>query len=214
MRARRKLSKTRRRIRKYIVVTLSLILVLICFFEFSVKRQLTSVLIVEMKKIIETSVAQAVEDFCEANPGIFEGLAKLHFSSSGVQAISTDSKRVNLIKTRISLLSQEYIDASARENGVSVPLGELTGLVLFYDLGPSLRFSVSSKQAVSCELKSSFESAGINQTVHHMTLCVQTEVSVYNPYRIKEPIESATSYEIAQTVIAGTVPSYSGVVTY
>ncbi|MBQ3417211.1 MAG: sporulation protein YunB [Ruminococcus sp.] len=187
---------------------------MVFLFEFSLKRQFTAVLITEMKKAVELSVSQAVEDFFSQNQGIADDLAELHFSSSGVQAISTDAKRINLIKTGVSRLSQEYIDKETRENGIDIPLGELTGLTLLYDVGPVIRLSISSKQAVHCELISSFESAGINQTLHHITLSVETEVTVYNPYRIRQPIETETSYEVAQTVIVGTVPSYSGVVTY
>ncbi|MBQ6153129.1 MAG: sporulation protein YunB [Ruminococcus sp.] len=214
MRCRRKLSKTQRKIRKYISIFISLILIAVFLFEFSVKRQLTAVLITQLKMLIETSVTQAVEDFFSQNQGVTDDLAELHYSSSGVQAISTDSEKINKIKAGVSSLSQDYIDTAAQQDGVDIPLGELTGLVLFSQAGPSIHLSISSKQVVKCVLQSSFESAGINQTIHHITLNVETEVTVYNPYRIREPIETETSYEIAQTVIVGSVPSYSGVVTY
>ena len=214
MRCRRKRSKTQRRVRRYIFVFISLILTAIFLFEFSVKRQFTAVLITQLSRIVETSVTQAVEDFFSKNQGITDGLAELHFSASGVDAISTDSEKINKIKTGVSRLSQEYIDMSARKDGVDIPLGELTGLVLLCEVGPSIHLCIGSKQVVKCTLVSSFESAGINQTIHHITLNVETEVTVYNPYRIREPIENTTSYEVAQTVIVGSVPSYSGVVTY
>lgn len=214
MRCRRKISKTRRKIRKYILIFISLCLIALFLFEFSVRKQMTAVIAEEMKKVIETSVTQAAEDFFSENSGLTDDLAKLHMSSSGVQAISTDSEKINKIKTGVSRLSQEYIDQSAYEDGVDIPMGELTGLVLFCEVGPVIHLSVSSKQVVKCELQSTFESAGINQTIHHITLNVETEVTVYNPYRIREPIENTTSYEVAQTVIVGSVPSYSGVVTY
>ena len=214
MRCRRRISKTRRRVRKYIFISVSLLLITVFLFEFSLKRQFTAVLITEMKKVVELSVSQAVEDFFSQNQGIADDLAELHFSSSGVQAISTDSKRINLIKTGVSRLSQEYIDKEARQSGIDISLGELTDLTLLYDVGPVIHLNIGSKQAVQCELISSFESAGINQTIHHITISVETEVTVYNPYRIRQPIKTATSYEIAQTVIVGSVPSYSGVVTY
>ncbi|MBR0303975.1 MAG: hypothetical protein IJQ80_09000, partial [Clostridia bacterium] len=103
-------------------------MIAVFLFEFSVKRQLTAVLITQLKMLIETSVTQAVEDFFSQNQGVTDDLAELHYSSSGVQAISTDSEKINKIKAGVSSLSQDYIDTAAQQDGVDIPLGELTGL--------------------------------------------------------------------------------------
>lgn len=214
MRCRRRISKTRRRIRRILWLSVTIILIAVFLFEISVKRQFTAALITQMKELTQVAVTQAAEDFFSQNPGITEDLAELHFSSSGVQAISTDAEKINKIKTGVSSLSQEYINTSASENGIDIPVGELTGLTLFSQAGPNIHLSVGSKQVIQCEIQSEFDSAGINQTIHHIILNVKAQITIYNPYRIRQPIECETAYEIAQTVIVGTVPSYSGVVRY
>ena len=212
--SRKKPSKLRRRIRKIILSVILMIGVLVFLFEFSVKRQLAAVIIEKMKEIVEVSVAEAVEDFLTDHRELTEELSDLHISSSGVEAITTDSYKINLLKTGISHLSQQYIDRSASENGIDVPLLSLSGLVILSECGPNIHLKVGSQQTIHCDLTSTFSSGGINQTVHHISLIVSSEVTVYNPYRIKEIIKSETSFEIAQSVIVGSVPSYSGVVTY
>ncbi len=207
--SRKKPSKLRRRIRKIILSVILMIGVLVFLFEFSVKRQLAAVIIE-----VEVSVAEAVEDFLTDHRELTEELSDLHISSSGVEAITTDSYKINLLKTGISHLSQQYIDRSASENGIDVPLLSLSGLVILSECGPNIHLKVGSQQTIHCDLTSTFSSGGINQTVHHISLIVSSEVTVYNPYRIKEIIKSETSFEIAQSVIVGSVPSYSGVVTY
>ena len=57
-------------------------------------------------------------------------------------------------------------------------------------------------------------SAGINQTVHHITVTVYVDLLIYGPIRVGETVSTESAFEIAQTVIVGTVPSYSGVVSY
>ena len=93
-------------------------------------------------------------------------------------------------------------------------MGNFSGLVFLSNFGPDIPFSVESSQTVSCEFQSTFESAGINQTVHHITITVTVELLIYSPFRIGETVTTQSSFEIAQTVIVGTVPSYSGVVGY
>ena len=186
----------------------------VILFECSVKKYMTGIITEEMKKTAQTCVNRAVEDYLSENGDIVKDIADIRFSSSGVEAISADAEKINRFKTGISTLSQQYIDEEARKAGVDIPLGELTGLVLLYDFGPSIHLSIGSKQVVACTLQSTFESGGINQTVHHIMLRVHTEMSVYNPYRLSEIVECDCDFEIAQTVIVGSVPSYSGIVTY
>lgn len=193
---------------------LSLALSLLILFEVGVKRQLTSLITEELRRLSEVAVIDAVDTLLDEDPHLFDHLITLHDTAGAVQAITTDPASINRIKTSISRLAQQNLDSSCRSDGVEVPLGGLTGLVLLADTGPRIHLRVDSRQTVRCAFKSTFESAGINQTLHHILLNAHTEITVYNPYRIGGTIECDTSFEIAQTVIVGSVPSYSGVVTY
>jgi sporulation protein YunB len=173
------------------------------------------VIITGMKSAAETAVNRAVGDFLSENPDAGQRLAKVITSESGtVSAITTDPAAVNFVKTEVSARAQKIIDQLAREEGLSVPIGSFTGLAFLSAAGPQVRMAVESRSTVSCRFKSSFDSAGINQTVHHVVLVVNVAITVVNPFRIKEAIAIASDYEIAQTVIVGSVPSYSGVITY
>lgn len=216
MRARQKLSKTRKKIRKWIAVTLLLAMCLTCWFEFQTKIQLTAVIVEELEKISETAVNRAVQDFLTGNADIAENLLTIHYSDAGeVRAISTNAAYINRAKTAITELSQRYIDALSAENGIAVPLGSLSGVVFLSSVGPDVRLDVESKQTVRCAFESTFESTGLNQTIHHISLTVTTDITVYNPFRIYDPIIGETDFEIAQTVIVGSIPSaYGGYLTY
>lgn len=206
---RKKLSPTRRKIRKYIAVFLTLLILFTVYFELAVKHQLRDVIIRDMQTLSEESITEAVDAFLSENAEAGEKLCDIIYDNGSVAAISTDAAYVNEVKTYITEHAQENIDRLSHTQGVTTRLGNFTGLVFLSNLGPELSFAVDSSQTVSCEFQSSFESAGINQTVHHITITVTVDLLIYSPFKISETVSTESTFEIAQTVIVGSVPSYS-----
>ena len=215
MLCRRKLSARRRRVRRYICVVLAVILLFLVYFEVAVKVQLTDVIRTELCTAAQQSLNRAVADFLEDHGDVGERLTQLRFGEGGaVAAVTTDPAYINFVKADIGERAQALIDALTRDQGISIPIGSFTGLVFLNSFGPEISLSVESRQTVSCTFMSTFESAGINQTLHHIALNVEVSITVYHPFRIYRPVKITSDYEIAQTVIVGSVPSYGGVVTY
>lgn len=214
MLCRKKLSPVRRKLRKYTAVLLSLLILLDVYVELAVKHQLRDVIIRDMQTLSEQAVTMAVDDYLANHADTANRMCDITYDNGSVAAISTNSAFVNSAKTYITEYAQEYIDALSYTQGISVRLGTFTGLVFLSNIGPDISFSVDSTQTVSCEFQSSFESAGVNQTIHHITITVYVDLLIYGPIRIGETVSTESSFEIAQTVIVGAVPSYSGVVTY
>ena len=211
---RKKPGPVRRRVRKTIAVLLSLLILFTAYFELVVKAQLRDVIIRGMQTLSEQSVNQAVEEYLSEHADIGEKLCDIVYDSGYVAAISLNASSVNAVKTAITARAQSIIDDESRTQGVYVKLGNFSGIVFLSNVGPDIHFTVDSTQTVSCEFNSSFESAGINQTIHHITITVTVDLLIYSPFHIGETVTTSSTYEIAQTVIVGTVPSYGGVVTY
>ena len=211
---RKKLSPVRRKIRKTIAVFLSFLILFTVYFEIAVKHQLRDIIIRDMQTLSEQAVTMAVDDLLAEYSGREVKTCDITYDNGSVAAITTDASYINSVKTFITTRAQERIDALSRQQGVSIRLGNFSGLVFLSDIGPDIPFSVDSSQTVSCEFRSSFESAGVNQTVHHITITVYVDLLIYSPFRVDETVGTESTFEIAQTVIVGTVPSYSGVVSY
>lgn len=211
---RKKCSPVRRRIRKYTAVFLSVFIVLTIYFELAVKAQLRDVIIRDMQTLSEQAVTAAVEDYLTENADAGEKMCDVVYDGGSVAAIATDTACVNSAKTFITARAQEHIDELSRTQGVSACLGNFTGLVFLSSFGPEITFPVDSARTVSCEFASRFEGAGVNQTVHHITITVYVDLLIYSPFRIGETVSTESTFEIAQTVIVGSVPSYSGFVSY
>lgn len=214
MLSRRKPSARRRRIGRILRRVLAAGLIAVIYFEAAVRVQLGEVIRTEMRTLAQSAVNAAVSGFLTENTDIGEKLTSLTFGENGsVTALTTDPACVNYVKADISERAQRGIDALAHDEGIEVPLGSFTGVILLNRVGPPIRLDIECSQAVSCRFQSTFESAGINQTLHHIALVVDVDITVYHPFRIRS-IHISTDYEIAQTVIIGSVPTYGGVVTY
>lgn len=215
MLCRTKPSPIRRRVRRWSMRIVAVILLSVLYFEVAVRVQLSEVIRAGVRALALSCVNTAVSDFLAENPEAGERLTKMIIGENGtVSALTTDSAYINYVKTRIAARAQEEIDACAGSRGVSAPLGSFTGLMFLSDLGPEVTLTVGSRSSVWCTFTSAFESAGINQTLHHISLSVQVDTAVNHPFRIRKGVTVTSDYEIAQTVIVGTVPSYGGVVTY
>lgn len=215
MLCRKKPSAVRRRVRRYLLRALVVLLLLLLYFEVAVRVQLGGVICAECKTLAQQAVNTAVLDFLSEHPDIGESLTQFCFSDSGsVTAMKTSPDEINTIKAQIGDRAQNSLDALARDRGVAVPLGSFTGLAFLDRIGPAVKLTIDGRSTVACSFTSAFESAGINQTLHHITLHVSVDMAVYSPFPIREGVQIASDFEIAQTVIVGSVPSYSGVVTY
>lgn len=210
MLCRKKPSVRRRKIRRVFYTILTVILILSVYLEFSVKSQLTDVITVGMKTVAQRAVNATVTEYLAAHPAIGEKLTAPRYGENGtVTAITCDPAAVNALKAEVSEHAQNRIEALAAGEGLSIPLGSFSGFFLLADLGPAIKLKIDSRQTVSCSLKSTFTSAGINQTLHHVILVADVEMVVYNPFRLRRTIRTSADFEIAQTVIVGSVPSYT-----
>lgn len=88
---------------------------------------------------------------------------------------------------------------------LSVPMGNLTGIVLFSAKGPSVRVRVQSIGGVTAKYRSEFTSAGLNQTKHSIYLDLSITVYLLIPGKIV-PVEVVEQVCVAETVIVGQVP--------
>lgn len=208
-------SARRRRIRRVIYITLAGIILLSFYLEFAVKRQLEDAMAAQMKTLAQRAMNSAVTEFIAENPDIGERLTEPHYNDNGmVTSVTSNPTDINYLKATVATMAQDKMEAICANEGVSVALGSFTGFAFFMTLGPYVRLDIGCRQTVTCSLKSTFESAGVNQSLHHVILTVEADIVVYNPFNIRRAIHTSADFEIAQTVIVGSVPHYSGLVTY
>ena len=74
--------------------------------------------------------------------------------------------------------------------------------------GPDIKIRICPAEKITVRLKSSFDSAGINQTAHRISAVVTAEVRSSLPiYSFETEVEF--EFLLAETIIIGEVPDYS-----
>lgn len=147
-----------------------------------------------------------------------EAIAEVMASSttySDLMNVSTDSfgritmleanaLTMNDIASRAALAAQKKLDKVA-EQGVSIPLGSALGISLFSGSGPQIRVSVVPVGSVTTRFVTSFETAGINQTRHEISLEASVLMRIVIPTGA-DSVSVSTYVPIAESIIVGDVP--------
>ena len=121
-----------------------------------------------------------------------------------VSLLTADAGKLNLLAADCAAAAQRRIQ-DLGEHGVSVPLGTLSGVPLLAGLGPRLSFRFTPVGMVQSSFHSEFRSAGINQTLHRITLQLTGTVRVVLPGR-SYSVTVLTQAPVAENVIVGDVP--------
>lgn len=126
-----------------------------------------------------------------------DGLGKVTALTSNTAANSRFKRQVAEAVTR----QLTTLDSDA----LSVPLGTLTGQPLLSGKGPSVRVRVDSVGEVTADYTNSFTAAGVNQTLHRVSLDITATIYLFLPGKIL-PVSVSSSVCVAETVIVGETP--------
>ncbi|MCR5652438.1 MAG: sporulation protein YunB [Ruminococcus sp.] len=160
----------------------------------------------QSKTISSNIIAEKIEKIQSEIGYTYSDLAKIKYSKNGqVKTISENTVNVNRFKSEATRAIQAELDKKTVYS-FKIPLGSFTGITFLSTLGPEIEISFILTGSVNCKLKSTFESGGVNQTVHHIRLIVSTDIITLSP-EYSERNTYTTDYDIAQTVIIGQTPS-------
>lgn len=160
----------------------------------------------QSKTISADIISKTIENVQNKVGYTYSDLAKINYNGEGkVTSISENSFYVNKLKSRVTREIQKELDKN-KTYSFKLPLGSFTDITMLSTLGPDIEISFILTGNVRCRLKSTFESGGVNQTIHHITLIVTTDIITISP-EYSEENTYTSDFEIAQTVIVGETPS-------
>ena len=122
--------------------------------------------------------------------------------------------RITALKTNMGLVNRLKTDTLNRINDeimaldsdhIGIPLGSLILPELLAGTGPRFNVRVLSIRNSEADFDSRFSEAGINQTLHQLTLLVSVDVAVLVLGKT-EHFTVESEVVVAETVIVGTVP--------
>lgn len=121
-----------------------------------------------------------------------------------ITALKTNMSEVNRLKTAILNLINDEILAMDTSN-MGIPLGDLFLPELLSNQGPEIPIHILSIRNSDASFESNFTQAGINQTLHQLTMEVLVDVAilVFGQTRI---FTVSAQVVVAETIIVGDVP--------
>lgn len=214
MRVKKKKSKLRRKIRKIFLIFLSLFIGIIVFFEYQAVPFQEKYVRTQARIISNNAITEAVNDVINRYNFSYKDISVINYNSEGkVTSIETNSKNINILKAELNKAVQKKIE-TVTDADVSVHIGAFTELSLLSNFGPKVTFDFTFVGSFNSEIVSTFESAGLNQTVHHIKFIVNATLITLSP-DYSDGIEYTTDFEIAQSVIAGDIPgTYANIGKY
>lgn len=164
--------------------------------------------LVSMELDNETSnlINDAVDAYLERGGLRYEDVVSLERGGDGaVAAARIDLGAVNGMKSVILRELSERLPDRVRQS-VRVPLGNVLLPALLSGRGGSLPVRVVTLRSTNAELESGFSAAGVNQTLHTLSLRVEVDLLLLTPAGLMSRQVSA-SVPIAQTILLGEVPN-------
>ena len=122
-----------------------------------------------------------------------------------VTMIITNSAEVNDLATLIATETYAIIKKKTEE-GVDIPLGAFSGIRLISGFGTPVKMKLLSVSSVKCNIVSEFQSAGINQTRHILSVDIVTEVSIITKISTKT-VSDSIRVLVYDNLIVGKVPT-------
>lgn len=198
------------------IVSLILLLSLLIFAILKVDdrlRLITTNYTKNRAKIVANAlINEAVTRYLEKNKVSYSNLVKINATAEGkVTSVEFDTVALTKLKSGIVTDVQNNIN-HCEVQVLHIPIGTLTGNQYLNNRGPTIHVEFKMSSAVYSKISSAFSSAGINQTLHKITLDIKTEIYFVMPW-YRTSGEFCTDFLLAETVIVGEVPdAYTNVI--
>lgn len=164
--------------------------------------------------LAQTQVRNATSDLINDSIDAQIDLGNVHYDrivyfekdlEGKITALKTNMAEVNRLKTAILNLVNDEILAMDTSR-LSIPLGSLVFPEAFSGRGPDIPVEIIAIRNSDGSFGSSFREAGINQTIHQITMEVMVDVSVLVMGQTEE-FTVTSQVVVAETVLVGQVPN-------
>ena len=150
--------------------------------------------------VINQAVATSFQD-----TDVFGDLISIQRDNDGnIILLTANSLQANKLARQTAIVSQQRLDQLAKEQ-IEVPFGTISGIPLFSEMGPEITITVTPIGAVNCTFTSTFESVGINQTLHRMFIQVECKMDLIIP-QMHHTMECVVPILVSESIIIGKVP--------
>ncbi|MBP3559385.1 MAG: sporulation protein YunB [Clostridia bacterium] len=183
-----------------------LICIAIIFGEFQLRPIIKNAGANALKNELTLLLNDAINKTLQSEKIVYNDFITISYNDSGkITAIITDTVFINDFKAMLSEKAAKTVGDCGDFN-ILVPWGTLFGSEIFSDRGLELIVESSTYGFAVTDIYSSFESVGVNQTLHKIYVEVILSATAYiGNYKVEQTVNSRVP--VAETVIIGDVPN-------
>lgn len=195
-------------IRKWVrccIVGFVIFLVLLGFFRVKFDGPIRSLAETQLRNATSDLINDAIDKQIETGTIEYDRIVYFEKDLDGkITALKTNMSEVNRLKTAIlNIINDEILALDTSDIGI--PLGSLFLPEFFSGRGAAIPVQILSIRNSDGAFESYFSEAGINQTLHQLTMDVSVDVSVLvlgktNSFTVNSQVV------VAETIIVGSVP--------
>ena len=200
-----KLGDFKRIIATFIMIFIMSILIgSFIYVDNSLRPTITVLAETKAMELANRSINKAVGDKVKEKIN-YSDLVYTKLDSQGkISMIQSNTIMMNQIASDVALEIQNELK-QVKTTTSYIPIGTALNSPILARYGPQLKVSIEPIGTVSVDFKTSFESAGINQTRHTIYLEAKTQVKVVIPLTTSTK-EVKVKIPICETIIVGEVP--------
>jgi len=182
------------------------ILLVFCYMRYVASPIILKTTYAQIDTLATSYVSEAIEDSLLIGGYNYDDFIDIKYNNQGnISAILPNTININLFSRKIAEISQQYID-KVIDDGVDIAIGTFTGLNFLTGKGSKVNFKLVPVGSVLVSFTSNFSSAGINQTIHRLSIIVETTLTVVMPLE-SQIIKFKTECIVCENLIVGEVPN-------
>ena len=195
----------RKRLFRWLAVVLTVVTVLLILFRSRYNEPIRTLAQTQITNATSDLINDAIDHQIETGDIHYDRIVYFEKDLNGrITALKTNMSEVNRWKTStLNLINDEILALDTSDIGI--PMGSLFVSELFSGKGPIIPVEIISIRNSDAYFTSNFTQAGINQTLHQLSMSVLVDVAVLV---LGETASFTVTSEVvvAETIIVGDVP--------
>lgn len=192
---------------RIVLIIILAVIILFCVYYFKVICPIVVNLSQEKVRSVATSTISSVVGNVMADENLtYNDLVQITYSSENkVEFIEVDTIQVNILIREITEKVQLSFDTLGKE-GIDISLGTFTGIPFLFGIGPDVSIKLVPVGTVNTKVESSFNEAGINQTIHRLYFVVSSIIGMVLP-GMTQNFTTELEVLLCESIIVGEIPS-------
>ena len=190
---------------RFVCVSVAICMVLLALFRSRFTETICTLAETQVRNATSDLINDAIDRQIQTGNVQYDRIVYFEKDLQGqITALKTNMSEVNRLKTAImNLINDEILamDTSA----LGIPIGDMVLPELLSEKGPDIPVRILSIRNSDAAFGSSFTQAGINQTLHQLTMEIFVDVAILVLGKTQIFTVSA-QVVVAETVIVGRVP--------